>query len=1020
MNSEETDPIASARRDETAARGETFYPGASRGHLAAFPPKERWNNWTELDSQAWPKRKERHYSLVPTTCFNCESACGLLAYIDKVTGDIQKFEGNPEHPGSRGRNCAKGPATLNQIQDPDRILYPLKRAGKRGQGKWEQITWDEALDDIAARIRKAIVEDRRNEIMYHVGRPGEDGFTERILAAWGIDGHNSHTNICSSGSREGYQLWMGLDRPSPDHANAKVILLISAHLESGHYFNPHAQRVIDGKANGAKLIVFDTRLSHTATHADYWVAPYPGSEGAMLLAIANYLIQNNLYNREFVRRWWNWEEYLETSSEFRVPSSESDINANDLMNRATKGDSQVRKAGFHPSGAAPLGTPGLPRPTFEDFEDHLKQLYAHYTFDFAAQESGVDAKTIEEIAKLIATAGTRFSSHNWRSVSSGVSGGWAVARAVFMLNALLGAIATEGGVFPNAWNKFVPKPIYTPPHPKMWNETQWPREYPLSMHEMSFLLPHFLKDGRGKLDVYFTRVYNPVWTNPDGFSWIEMLTDPDLVGCYVALTPTWNETSYFADYVLPMGHGSERHDIHSYETHDAQWLGFRQPVKKADRQREGETVEDTREVNPGQVWEENEFWMELTWRIDRDGSLGIRQFVESKKQPGTRLSVDEYYEWIFDNSVPGLPEKAAAEGLTPLEFMRRYGAFEIKQRVGAIYEEPVDAAELEDIREDARGRIFTRAAKPASPNVVPVPSPDGDQDGRRLVGVRVGDEIKRGFPTPSGRLEFYSRTMSEWGWDEFSLPTYIKSHVHPDNLEPGQTILISTFRLPVQIHTRSANAKWLDEIAHTNPLWIHTNHAAKLGVRTGDLLRVETEIGYYVVRAWVTEGIRPGIVACSHHMGRWKLGEQGEKAQRQMMATVKLDHEGTEWGLRREQGAGPYESSDPDTLRIWWGDVGVHQNMTFPVHPDPISGMHCWHQAVRVRVAEPGDNTGDVFVDTAKSREVYRKWLAMTRPADKFSPDGTRRPYWMLRPLKPAREFYDLPNGRNAGTGSVK
>jgi hypothetical protein len=64
---------------------------------------------------------------------------------------------------------------------------------------------------------------------------------------------------------------------------------------------------------------------------------------------------------------------------------------------------------------------------------------------------------------------------------------------------------------------------------------------------------------------------------------------------------------------------------------------------------------------------------------------------------------------------------------------------------------------------------------------------------------------------------------------------------------------------------------------------------------------------------------------------------------------------------------------------------------------------------VKVRVAEPGDSTGDVFVDTAKSREVYKKWLAMTRPADTHSPDGTRRPYWMLRPLKPAREFYKLP-----------
>jgi hypothetical protein len=174
-------------------------------------------------------------------------------------------------------------------------------------------------------------------------------------------------------------------------------------------------------------------------------------------------------------------------------------------------------------------------------------------------------------------------------------------------------------------------------------------------------------------------------------------------------------------------------------------------------------------------------------------------------------------------------------------------------------------------------------------------------------------------------------------------------------------------------------------------------------------VRVETEIGYFVVRAWVTEGIRPGIVACSHHMGRWKLQDEG---QRQMMATVSLNHAGNQWGLRRERGVTPYASSDADTLRIWWTDVGVHQNLTFPVHPDPVSGMHCWHQAVRVRRAEPGDKYGDISVDTGAAREVYRKWLAMTRPADTHSPDGTRRPYWLLRPLKPAREVYRLPGER--------
>ena len=123
--------------------------------------------------------------------------------------------------------------------------------------------------------------------MYHVGRPGEDGYTERVLAAWGVDGHNSHTNICSSGGAPATTTGWGSTGRAPTTRTPKVILLVSAHLESGHYFNPHAQRIIEAQGRGAKLIVLDTRLSNTATHADYWVAPWPGSEAAILLAIAN-------------------------------------------------------------------------------------------------------------------------------------------------------------------------------------------------------------------------------------------------------------------------------------------------------------------------------------------------------------------------------------------------------------------------------------------------------------------------------------------------------------------------------------------------------------------------------------------------------------------------------------------------------------------------------------------------------------------------------------------------------------
>jgi anaerobic selenocysteine-containing dehydrogenase len=956
----------SAARRATESRGETFYPGPSAVHLAAFPPKERWDDWAELDSRSWPRRVEHRYMLVPTTCFNCESACGLLAYVDRDDLHVRKFEGNPEHPGSRGRNCAKGPATINQVTDPDRILYPLRRVGPRGSGQWERASWDEALDAIAGRLRAAITEGRQNEVMVHIGRPGEDGYTERVLASWGVDGHNSHTNICSSGGRTGYQFWMGIDRPSPDHANAKVIYLISSHLEAGHYFNPHAQRITEARANGAKVIVLDTRLSNTATHADHWLSPQPGSEAAINLAVARHLITTGRHNREFVRRWWNWQEYLQACA----PQLE---------------------------------------PSFESFEAELARLYDEFTFEYAAAESGIDAAKLAEVAEVVAGAGTRFSAHCWRSASAANLGGWQVSRTLFLLSALLGAVGTEGGTFPNAWNKFIPKPIHTPPHPGVWQDLSWPLEYPLAQNEMSFLLPHLLKDGRGRLDTYFIRVYNPVWTNPDGLSWMEVLTDQDKVGCFVALTPTWNESAYLADWILPMGHASERHDTHSYEQYDGQWIGFRQPVLRAARQRLGETVTDSRQVNPGEVWEENEWWIELSWRIDPDGSLGIRQYHESRAHPGEKLTVDEYYGWMFEHSVPGLPERAAAEDLTPLEYMRRYGAFEIARGTGAAHEQVVPPGELRDVGVSAFGRVYSAEAKPAGPNIVPMGAPDPDERGRRAAGVEIDGVVRRGFPTPSGLLEFYSSTLARWGWPEHALPGYIKSHVHPDVLEDGQLVLLSTFRLPTQIHTRSANAKWLDELAHTNPVWIHPADAARLGVaRTGDLVRVETAIGHFVAKAWITEGIRPGVVACSHHMGRWRPQQQ-EGGLGAMMATVDLGHEGSNWSMSRLRGVGPHDSSDPDSQRIWWTDTGVHQNLTFAVHPDPISGMHCWHQAVRVSPAGPGDRAGDISVDTAKSRRVYQEWLEMTRTAVRVSPDGTRRPHWLMRPLKPGGDAFALP-----------
>ena len=243
--------------------------------FTSHPDPSQWDNYVDFESTSWPKKDRRKYWVIPSICFNCESACGILAYVDQESLAVRKIEGNPLHPGSRGRTCAKGVVTPNQLEDPDRILYPMRRIGARGEGKWERVEWDTALADIGARIRKAIVEGRRDELMYHVGRPGEDGYANRVLQAWGVDGHNSHTNVCSSSARLGHFLWTGDDRPSPDYANARAILLLSSHLETGHYFNPHAQRIVEAQTSGATLITIDPRLSNSSAKADIWLPAYP-------------------------------------------------------------------------------------------------------------------------------------------------------------------------------------------------------------------------------------------------------------------------------------------------------------------------------------------------------------------------------------------------------------------------------------------------------------------------------------------------------------------------------------------------------------------------------------------------------------------------------------------------------------------------------------------------------------------------------------------------------------------------
>ena len=198
----------------------------------------------------------------------------------------------------------------------------------------------------------------------------------------------------------------------------------------------------------------------------------------------------------------------------------------------------------------------------------------------------------------------------------------------------------------------------------------------------------------------------------------------------------------------------------------------------------------------------------------------------------------------------------------------------------------------------------------------------------------VEDKAVVGYNTPSRKLELFSKTMADWKWPEFALPEYYRSHIHRsaqaasigqprEDFDPKYTpvvewpkdaqgdvyTLLPIFRLPNLIHTRSGNAKFLYEISHKNPLWVNPVDAKKLGgVRTGDLMKVHTEIGYFVLHAWVTEGLTPGVVACSHHLGRWRINKD-DQVERMSSAWVDLKEVGKgQWKMRQLESVSPYES----------------------------------------------------------------------------------------------------------------
>ena len=366
------------------------------------------------------------------------------------------------------------------------------------------------------------------------------------------------------------------------------------------------------------------------------------------------------------------------------------------------------------------------RASFESFEGALRQLYAEFTFDFAAPESGVSAETLERVPG--SGDGRHAAVHpHLAQRAAGNLGGWQVARCLFLLNALLGAVATEGGTYPNAWNKFVPRPIYTPPHPPTLERADLaarvparderavvpaaalpeggPRQARRLLHprlQPGVDQPRRLRLDRGAHQTRAGRAARRADADVERDRVLRRLRPADGARHRAA------RPALVRDRTTRSGSASASRCCAPRASGSAP---LPTPARST-RARSGRRTSSGSSCRGGSI---------------PDGSIGIRQFAESRRKPGDQARPSTSTTATSSRTrCPALPERAAGRGADAARVHAPLRRVRDPARVGALYEERGPDGELEDAAAIGFGRVYTRAPNPPPPTSCRWPRPEPD------------------------------------------------------------------------------------------------------------------------------------------------------------------------------------------------------------------------------------------------------------------------------------------------------
>ncbi|MEK7406381.1 MAG: molybdopterin-dependent oxidoreductase [Acidobacteriota bacterium] len=449
---------------------------------------------------------------IPTCCNMCGGTTGVLAHV--VNGRVVKLEPSSHNPigvanistdfqtlkATGARMCPKGNASIMSLYDPDRVKKPLKRVGARGSGQWQEISYDQAVTEIAAKLANIKSTSGPEKLVWFTEDNNFGAIQQSLCNVYGTPNFLQHSNICDAARNIGFTLALGHGRPLPDLRNTRYMLLFGVNPLGAMKWAHLPRILLDGLANGAKIVVVDPRCSETAEKAfDFpglWLPIRPGTDGALALAMANVIIAERLYDANFIANW---------------------------------------TVGF----------------------DQFAALVRNRTPDWAARITGISADRIKQVAREVATIKPAVIDV-WVGTAQHTNGTEAV-RAIAMLAGLTGQIDAPGtGVLPERPSaKYrVPAPSAPLPPRVDGKGTKYPFAHGSGVYIEAREAMITGQPYRPKAAVFVFQ--NFVLSMPNLAKTSQALNNLELI---VAVDTHLSETALMADYVIPGSNYLERYEL---------------------------------------------------------------------------------------------------------------------------------------------------------------------------------------------------------------------------------------------------------------------------------------------------------------------------------------------------------------------------------------------------------------------------------------------------------------------------